>query len=69
MIDDIRAARDAALAEVAAAGSPDDLRRLDTDLLGKQGPLAGFKRQLGALAGAVLVIGVARTVLRRRPGG
>ena len=50
MIDDIRAARDAALAQVAAAATPDELRRLDTELLGKQGPLAGFKRQLGGLA-------------------
>ena len=50
MIDDIRAARDAALAEVAAAVTLDDVRRLSTELLGKHGPLAGFKRQLGALA-------------------
>jgi len=50
VIDDIRAARDAALAQVAAAATPDELRRLDTELLGKQGPLAGFKRQLGGLA-------------------
>ena len=52
MIDDIRAARDAALADVAAAVTLDELRRLDTELLGKHGPLAAFKRRLGALATA-----------------
>ena len=50
MIDDIRAAGDAALAQIAQADSLDALRRLDTELLGKQGALAAFKRQLGALA-------------------
>jgi len=50
VIDDIRAARDAALAEVASADTLDDVRRLDTLLLGKSGPLATFKKGLGSLA-------------------
>jgi phenylalanyl-tRNA synthetase alpha chain len=50
VIDDIRAARDAALAQVAEAATLGDVQRLGTDLLGKQGALAGFKRQLGSLA-------------------
>jgi len=50
VIDDIRAARDAALAEVETADSLDAVRALDARLLGKQGPLAGFKKQLGSLA-------------------
>ena len=52
MIDDIRAARDAALAELATAATTDDLRRLGTELLGKQGRLATMKRGLGALTSA-----------------
>ena len=50
MIDDIRAARDAALTQVADAVSLDAVRALDTRLLGKTGPLAAFKKQLGSLA-------------------
>jgi phenylalanyl-tRNA synthetase alpha chain len=50
VIDDIRAARDAALSEVAAADSLDAVRALATRLLGKQGPLAQFKKQLGGLS-------------------
>ena len=49
MIDDIRAARDAALAEVDTADSVDAIRTLDSRLLGKSGPLASFKKQLGSL--------------------
>jgi phenylalanyl-tRNA synthetase alpha chain len=48
--DDIRAAGDAAVAQIAQAESLDALRRLDTELLGKHGALATFKRRLGALA-------------------
>ena len=51
MIDDIRAARDAALAQVEAADSLESVSALDTQLLGKQGSLAQFKKQLGALDG------------------
>jgi phenylalanyl-tRNA synthetase alpha chain len=49
VIDDIRAARDAALAQVEAADSLESLAALDTQLLGKSGPLAAFKKQLGSL--------------------
>jgi phenylalanyl-tRNA synthetase alpha chain len=51
VIDDIRAARDAALAEVDTADTLDAIRALDARLLGKSGPLAAFKKQLGSLAG------------------
>jgi phenylalanyl-tRNA synthetase alpha chain len=50
VIDDITAARDAALAEVEAAGSLDAVRALDAELLGKSGVLAAFKKRLGGLA-------------------
>ena len=50
MIDEIRAARDAALSQIEAAGSLQEVAELDARLLGKQGQLAGFKRRLGALA-------------------
>jgi len=50
VIDEIRAARDAALSQIEAAGSLQEVAELDARLLGKQGQLAGFKRQLGALA-------------------
>ena len=50
MIEDIRAAQAAALAQVEQASSLDDLAALGTRLLGKQGALAGFKKQLGGLA-------------------
>ena len=49
MIDDIRAACDAALAQVDDADSLDAIQSLSTQLLGKQGPLAQFKKQLGSL--------------------
>jgi len=52
VIDDIRAARDAAVGQVAAAATLEEVKRLDSELLGRQGVLAGFKRQLGALATA-----------------
>jgi phenylalanyl-tRNA synthetase alpha chain len=50
VIDDIRAARDAALAQVTTADSLDAVRALDAQLLGKAGPLSAFKKQLGSLA-------------------
>jgi phenylalanyl-tRNA synthetase, alpha subunit len=50
VIDDIRAARDAALVQVERAASLDEIRALDSQLLGKSGPLATFKKQLGGLA-------------------
>ncbi|MBA3287755.1 MAG: phenylalanine--tRNA ligase subunit alpha, partial [Acidimicrobiia bacterium] len=49
MIDDIGAARDAALAGIAAATTLDELAALGTELLGKRGPLAQLKARLGAL--------------------
>lgn len=50
MIADITAARDEALARIAAASSADDVARLDAELLGKKGALAGLKAGLGKLA-------------------
>ncbi|MET0145571.1 MAG: phenylalanine--tRNA ligase subunit alpha [Ilumatobacteraceae bacterium] len=50
MIDDIRAARDAALERIAAATTIDDVATLDAQLLGKRGDLAQLKTRLGALA-------------------
>ncbi|MAT03782.1 MAG: phenylalanine--tRNA ligase subunit alpha [Acidimicrobiaceae bacterium] len=49
MIDDIRAAQAAALTQVEQADSLAAVAALDTRLLGKQGELAAFKRQLGSL--------------------
>ena len=50
MIEDIRAAQSAALTQVDQASSLDEVAALDSQLLGKQGALAGFKKQLGGLA-------------------
>ncbi len=50
MIDDIRAARDAALAQVDAAESVESVTALDARLLGKKGELAQLKSKLGGLA-------------------
>jgi phenylalanyl-tRNA synthetase alpha chain len=50
VIDDISAARTAALAQIDAADSLEAVAALDARLLGKQGELAGFKRGLGSLA-------------------
>ena len=50
MIDQIQAARDAALARAAAVGSLTDAEALEGELLGKKGPFASFRTQLGALA-------------------
>ena len=52
VIDDIRAARDAALDKIAAAAALDDIVRLDQDALGKRGTLTVLKSSLGALSGA-----------------
>ena len=49
MIDEIAAARDAALNEVAKADSIDGVRALDARLLGKKGALAQLKTRLGTL--------------------
>ncbi len=50
MIDDVRAAADAAVARLAAVASLAEARALETELLGKKGPFAEFKTRLGALA-------------------
>jgi phenylalanyl-tRNA synthetase alpha chain len=50
VIDDIQAARDAALAEIASAGDLDTITMLGASLLGKRGELAQLKTKLGALA-------------------
>lgn len=50
MIVDINAARAAAEQSIANASTIDELRQLDTELLGKKGPLALLKNGLGKLA-------------------
>ena len=50
LIDDIHAARDAALERIAAATTLEEVTALDAQLLGKRGPLAQLKTQLGGLA-------------------
>jgi phenylalanyl-tRNA synthetase alpha chain len=50
VIDDITAARDAAIAEVAAAGTVEEIGAIDSQLLGKRGDLAQLKTRLGTLA-------------------
>ena len=50
MIVDINAARAAAEQSIANAATIDELRQLDTELLGKKGPLALLKNGLGKLA-------------------
>jgi phenylalanyl-tRNA synthetase alpha chain len=52
MIEDVDAARDAALARIAAVDSAGEARALETELLGKKGPFAGFKASLASLATA-----------------
>ncbi len=52
MIDDIKAARDAALDKIAAAAALGDIVRLDQAVLGKRGTLTVLKSSLGALPDA-----------------
>ncbi|MDO9176232.1 MAG: phenylalanine--tRNA ligase subunit alpha [Actinomycetota bacterium] len=49
MIDDVRAARDAAVARLAAAATLAEARALETELLGRKGPFSEFKTKLGGL--------------------
>ena len=49
MIDDIRAARDAALQRIATSATVHDVAALATDVLGKRGALAQLKTRLGSL--------------------
>jgi phenylalanyl-tRNA synthetase alpha chain len=51
VIDDIGAARDAALERIAAAATLEDIARLDQDVLGRRGTLTVLKTSLGSLAG------------------
>ena len=50
MIDQIRAARDGALARLAAASSSDGVRAVELETLGKKGSLTDLKAGLGKLA-------------------
>ena len=50
MITDITAAKDAALADIDAATTVDEIVALTTRYAGKKGELAGLKKQLGDLA-------------------
>ena len=50
MIDDIMAAREGALARLAAATTSDDVRAIEIDVLGKKGSLTDLKTGLGKLA-------------------
>ncbi|MDP2290271.1 MAG: phenylalanine--tRNA ligase subunit alpha [Actinomycetota bacterium] len=52
MIDDVRAARDAAVARLAAAATLAEARALETELLGRKGPFSEFKTKLGGLSTA-----------------
>jgi phenylalanyl-tRNA synthetase alpha chain len=49
MIDDVRAAAEAAVARLAAVEGLAEARALETELLGKKGPFAEFKTRLGDL--------------------
>jgi phenylalanyl-tRNA synthetase alpha chain len=49
MIDHVHHARATAVSRVASAATLDELRALDTELLGKKGTLAGLKARLGGL--------------------
>ncbi|QQS24764.1 MAG: phenylalanine--tRNA ligase subunit alpha [Actinomycetota bacterium] len=52
MIDEIRAARDQAIASAAAASTLDELRALDVEMLGKKSQMAALKAGLGKLDSA-----------------
>ena len=49
MIDEIRAIEADATGQIESASSLDEVRTLETDLLGKRSPLAGLKKRLGGL--------------------
>ena len=50
MIDDVRAAADAAVTRLAEVAVLAEAQALETELLGKKGPFAEFKTRLGGLA-------------------
>ena len=52
MIQDIAAARDAALARIADAATVEDVTTLERELLGKKGSLTTLKTRLGSVADA-----------------
>jgi phenylalanyl-tRNA synthetase alpha chain len=52
VIDEIRAAREAALDSIAGAAALDDVVRLDQEVLGRRGTLTVLKTSLGSLAEA-----------------
>jgi phenylalanyl-tRNA synthetase alpha chain len=49
VIDDITAARDAALDKISSAGTVEEIAALDSQLLGKRGDLGQLKTRLGTL--------------------
>lgn len=49
MVDDIERTADAARAQIAAAATLDDLRAVETAVLGKKAPLTAWKKRLGGL--------------------
>lgn len=49
MIDQVRQVQDAALARVASVTTLEELRTVDSEVLGKKGALAALKTQLGGL--------------------
>ena len=49
MIEEVKRAGEAALDRIGQAATADDVRALETELLGKRGPFAAFKTGLGAL--------------------
>ena len=50
MIEEVKRAGEEALARVDAAGTAESVRALEVELLGKRGPFATFKTNLGGLA-------------------
>jgi len=50
MIEQIQAARSEALQRVDVSTDLDEVRRLESELLGKKGPLSSLKAQLGSVA-------------------
>ena len=50
MIEEVKRAGEAALERVGQAATADEVRALETELLGKRGPFATFKTGLGSLA-------------------
>ena len=50
MIEEVKRAGEAALDRIGQAATADEVRALETELLGKRGPFATFKTGLGALA-------------------